>query len=48
MADVKKVIEIIKKIGADIEDNKDFLTELDKRRGKNYPSVKNQVSITST
>ena len=29
MADVKKVIEIIKKIGADIEDQKDFLTELD-------------------
>ncbi len=29
MADVKKVIEIIKKIGADIEAEKDFLTELD-------------------
>ena len=29
MADVSKVIEIIKKIGADIEDQKDYLTELD-------------------
>jgi dihydroxyacetone kinase-like protein len=29
MADTKKVIEIIAKMGADIEDNKDFLTELD-------------------
>lgn len=29
MADVNKVIEIIKKIGADIEEQKDFLTELD-------------------
>ena len=29
MADVSKVIEIIKRIGADIEANKEFLTELD-------------------
>jgi dihydroxyacetone kinase-like protein len=29
MADVNKVIEIIKKISVDIEDQKDFLTELD-------------------
>ena len=29
MADVNKVIEIVKKIGADIEANKEFLTELD-------------------
>ena len=29
MADVNKVIEIITKIGADIEANKDYLTELD-------------------
>ncbi|MBQ9156034.1 MAG: dihydroxyacetone kinase subunit L [Eubacterium sp.] len=29
MADAKKVLEIIKKMSKDIEDNKDFLTELD-------------------
>jgi dihydroxyacetone kinase-like protein len=29
MADVSKVIDIIKKIGADIEEQKDYLTELD-------------------